>query len=131
MKAVTIALLAGLTVCALSPATAVSQDERAAAAAPNTYLAVFNRPGAAWDRRSDHREALVAHTELYRGHAERGDILVGGRFEGEPILGLSIFSQDVDEAAIRAEFEADPAVRAGVIAIEFRAWSVQMGGFDE
>lgn len=127
MRATLIAVLLAASACA----EAQPNEQASTSTNEAAYLAVFNRPGPAWEERSDARDALIAHTELYRGYAARGDILVGGRFEGEPVLGLSVFSSGIDEDAVREAFESDPAVEAGIIAIEFRQWSVQMGGLDD
>ena len=59
---------------------------------------------------------------------DEGRLIAGGRMNGDPVIGQSVFAADVDRAAIRAMLEADPSVKAGITAIEFREWEMQMGG---
>ncbi|WP_374469535.1 hypothetical protein [Phenylobacterium sp.] len=99
----------------------------AAAAPPTTHLVVFNRPGPNFARAADLRDAALAHQALYRRLAAEGKIVAGGRMEGEPALGLSVFAPDIDPQEMRRLLTEDLAVKAGLVAIEFRDWQLQMG----
>lgn len=118
---ISLALLAG------APLAAQAVKSPAPAAPAETHLVVFNRPGPAFARAQELREAAIAHQKLYRDFAAQGKIIAGGRMTGEPVLGLSVFAADVDKAQIRSALENDAAVKAGIVAIEFREWQLQMG----
>jgi YCII-related domain len=118
-------LLIALAVFAAAPAAAQTSTP----AANPTHFVVFNRPGPNFDKARDPamRETIMAHYRLYRGMADDGRIIAGGRMAGDPMIGLSVFRADVDRAAIKAILEADPSVKAGITAVEFREWEMQMG----
>lgn len=95
-----------------------------------THFVVFNKAGPAWGRFSDHAAASREHFQIYKQLADKGDIVAGGRLDGapdDPVLGISIFRADVDRKAIRAILENDPLLKAGVTALEYREWTIQMG----
>jgi hypothetical protein len=119
--------LIALALFAAAPAVAQTPPPKPA---NPTHFVVFNRPGPNFAKAQDPamRETIMAHYRLYRGMADDGRIIAGGRMAGDPVIGLSVFAADVDRAAIRAMLEADPSVKAGITAIEFREWEMQMGG---
>lgn len=122
------AVLIVACLCPTGPAAAMQTSAAPAQAqASATQLVVFNRPGANWDRRASAAPALVAHRDLYRMLAGRGDIVFSGRFGGEPLLGMAMFAPGIDEAAVRRRLEADPAVASGYVALEFRHFQVAFG----
>jgi hypothetical protein len=88
---------------------------------------VLHTPGPQWKMRTEHAQALQAHRKIYEELARKGDILFGGSFQGEPVLGMSVFSAGVDREKLAAELRLDPSVVAGVIALEFRVWRTQLG----
>lgn len=108
------------------PAPVLAQA--AAAEVPASRLAVFIRPGPAWERRASEVAVLVAHREIYRSLAERGAIAVSGPFEGEPVLGMALFAAAADETEIRRLLDADPAVAAGLLVNEYRRFTIHFGG---
>jgi|GEM_PF-1705216 len=115
-----IALLVGLLVAA-APAAAQERP---------THLVVLNRAGPAWERVAEHAAAAREHFAIYKRLADAGDIVVGGRLDGapqDPALGISVFRAGVDRDAVRKVLENDPLLKAGVTAIEFREWTIQMG----
>lgn len=118
---ITLALMAG------APLAAQTAKPAEPAAQPESHLVVFNRLGPSFARMQELRDAALAHQKLYRDFAAQGKIIAGGRMTGEPVLGLSVFAADVDKAQIRRMLEGDPAVKAGIVAIEFREWQLQMG----
>lgn len=88
---------------------------------------VFNRPGPNWHRRAEFAADAAEHRNIYVRLADRGDILAGGRLEGDPAVGISIFRPGIAERDIRPQLENDRLVREGVIAIEFRMLALQNG----
>jgi hypothetical protein len=123
---------AALALCLITPAAAQSPAKLAPAVQPAVkHLVVFNRPGANFAKLrmddAEHVSAIRAHQKLYLDYAKTGDLVVGGRFSGEPVLGMSVFRTGVDIAAVRKTLEDDPAVGAGFVAVEFREWTPQMG----
>jgi hypothetical protein len=122
------AVLLVACLCAIGPAAAAQPSAAPThAQAASTQLVVFNRPGANWERRASAAPVLVAHRDLYRMLADRGDIVFSGRFAGEPLLGMAMFTPGIDGAAVRRRLEADPAVVAGYVALEFRHFQVAFG----
>lgn len=110
-----------IVLAAASIAPAAAQPAQTVSAA-DLQLVVFNRPGAKWAERATATPLLLAHRNLYLEMAERGEIVLGGRFTGEPMLGMSLFDSAVDETEVRKRLEADPAVTGGYIALEFRTF---------
>lgn len=93
----------------------------------NTHFVVFHRAGPNFARAAELRNAAIVHQKLYRDLAAEGKIIAGGHMSGEPVLGMSVFAPGVDVVQMRATLENDPAVKAGIVAIEFREWQLQMG----
>lgn len=116
---IALALLAAVPAVAQTPAPA----------AKASHFVVFNRPGPNFAKAQDPamRDTVLAHYRLYRGLADDGRLIAGGRMDGDPVIGLSVFAADVDRAAIKAMLEADPGVKAGITMVEFREWQMQMG----
>lgn len=119
-------LLIALALLAAAPVAA----QTSVPAANPTHFVVFNRQGPNFAKAQADptmRETLLAHRRLYLDLADDGRLIAGGRMDGNPVLGISVFRSDVDRAAIKAMLEADPAVKAGIVAVEFREWQMQMG----
>ncbi|XOV77949.1 MAG: hypothetical protein ACFHVJ_13470 [Aestuariibacter sp.] len=93
----------------------------------NKYSVVFHRPGKWWDQRSTLKEIVAQHVEIYKSLAHSCDIILSGRFEGSPVLGMSVFSHAADMSEIQPVLERDPAVTAGIVQLEFRRLSMQFG----
>jgi hypothetical protein len=91
------------------------------------HLVVFNKHGPNFAKLPDMRAEAVAHRDIYLALTAAGDILVSGRLEGEPTMGFTVFRQGVDEARIRQLLADDTIIKAGVLELEFRYWSIQMG----
>lgn len=101
-----------------------------AAQSNESYLVVLNRPGPAWERVSEYAAESRQHFEIYKRLADAGLIIAGGKLvggPGDPLLGISIFRSDVDRESIRHTLSDDPLLKAGVTALEYREWTVQMG----
>ncbi|HVM22636.1 MAG TPA: hypothetical protein VM308_04970 [Sphingomicrobium sp.] len=121
-----IAMAVGFAAIGGSPA--VSQEvTRGSSAQQPTYLLVFNKPGRNFARLGEMRELALQHRDMYLKWADTGEIIVSGRLEGEPVLGITVFRRGADEQAIRRALDTDPLVKAGVLEVEFRRWTIQMG----
>jgi hypothetical protein len=94
---------------------------------PVENLVVLHTAGPNWKMRAEHTKALQEHGKIYQELARKGDILFGGRLQGEPVLGMSVFRSDIDREKVSAELKLDPSVVAGVITLEFRVWQTQLG----
>jgi hypothetical protein len=90
-------------------------------------LVVFHSLGPNWKMRAEYKEALQAHRKIYEELAQNGDILFGGRFQGEPVLGMSVFRSNIDRESLMTRLKQDPSVVAGVVNLEFRVWQMQLG----
>jgi hypothetical protein len=98
-----------------------------AQSAAEENLVVFHSLGPNWKARAAHKEALLEHQKMYQDRARKGDILFGGRFQGEPVLGMSVFRSTIDRESLIATLKQDPSVVAGVVTLEFRVWQMQLG----
>ena len=119
----------------LTPAHILAQSERQGspsatppAAGPLARnLVMFTRPGPNFSNLSRHLAEARAHQMLYERLAAEGHTVAGGAFEGEPVLGMTIFREGVDEAGARALIAEDELPRLGIVAYEFRMLGVRMG----
>lgn len=91
------------------------------------HLVVLNKHGPNFGKLSQMRAEALAHRQIYLDLTAAGDILVSGSLEGTPSMGLTVFRQGVDEARIRELLADDAIIKAGVLELEFRYWSIQMG----
>ena len=91
------------------------------------HLIVVTRAGPNFDRLAEMRAQVQAHRDIYLKLTAQGAIVASGPFEGKPVLGITVFRQGVDEAAIRKLLADDAIIKAGVLELEFRYWSIQMG----
>lgn len=119
-------LLAAVIATAPTPPAAAQTTQTVSAS--DLQLVVFNRPGPKWAERASVTPLLLAHRDLYLEMAKRGEIILSGRFTGEPLLGLSLFASSANETDVRKRLEADPAVTGGYIALEFRTFVRNFGG---
>lgn len=127
-------LLALLTPPVLVSAQAASTSSAAQAAPSPHYkrhLVLITRPGPNFAKISDHRKEARAHHDLWKRLAEGGHTLAGGAFEGEPIMGMTVFSEGVNEAAARELIKDDPFPAMGFTRYEFRKLMVVYGDFDK
>ncbi len=117
-----------LAFVAASPALAQTADtEKPATQQRPMHLVVLNKHGPNFEKLSQMRAEALAHRDIYLKLTAAGDILVSGRLEGDPSLGLTVFRQGVDEKRIRKLLADDAIIKAGVLELEFRYWSIQMG----
>ena len=119
-----------LSLIAAVPAAAQSTSPQAQPAEQRPkHLVVLTRAGPNFAKLSEMRAQVPAHRDIYLRLTAQGDIVASGPFEGQPVLGITVFRQGVDEQRIRKLLADDAIIKAGVLELEFRYWSVQMGGF--
>jgi len=91
------------------------------------HLIVLTRAGPNFDKLGEMHTHVEAHRDIYVKLTAQGAIVASGPFEGQPVLGLTVFRQGVDEQEIRKLLTDDAIIKAGVLALEFRYWTIQMG----
>ena len=101
----------------------------AVAEANARHLVMFTRAGPNFARVADYRAEAIAHQQLYQRLAKAGHSVAGGSFEGQPVLGMTIWRQGIDEAAARALIAEDQLPALGIVEYEFRTLVVRMGAF--
>ncbi len=125
------ALLALVGLSLASAAMAQSEPKPAAPPAATEakarHLVMFTRAGPNFARVADHRAEAIAHQQLYQRLAKEGHSVAGGSFEGQPVLGMTIWRQGIDEAAARALIAEDQLPTLGIVEYEFRTLVVRMG----
>ncbi|MEO1013882.1 MAG: hypothetical protein AAFX08_01705 [Pseudomonadota bacterium] len=92
---------------------------------------VLNLAGDKFAEISGRPDLVEAHRAVYEAFDAECMVVLGGALRGDTPLGMTIFAVGVDEAAVRARVEADPAVSQGYIAVEFRELSIQRGAVAE
>ena len=119
-------LILGLVVAVPAVAQPMSAQNPPSEQRPK-HLVVFNKHGPNFARLSEMLAEARAHRDIYLKLTAAGDILVSGRLEGDPSMGMTVFRQGVDEERIRKLLADDAIIKAGVLELEFRYWSIQMG----
>lgn len=113
--------MAGLAAAALSadlPAqTAPTRDQR---------WVVVHSPGPAWlaGRSPFEQPGIDAHVAHYRQWQQQGKLALGGPFLDAAAGGMMISVAGLEEAEVRAQALADPAVQSGLLKAEWRPWLV-------
>ena len=128
----TLLLLALAAPAAAQPASGAAAPQAASPAPPPPlarHVVMFTRAGPNFAKIADHREEALAHQALYERLAEEGHTVAGGAFEGTPVLGMTVFSEGIDEARARELIAADQLPGLGIVAYEFRTLGVRMGSF--
>ncbi|QPQ55967.1 hypothetical protein IC614_05145 [Allosphingosinicella flava] len=114
-------------------AAAMAQDAqnsaRPAIAAPARHLVMMTRAGPNFAKLRDHMEEAKAHQAIYERLAAEGHTIAGGAFEGQPVLGMTIWTEGVDEAKARELIKDDQLPKLGIVEYEFRVLGVRMGSF--
>ena len=106
------------------PAAAQSDAQPSAG---GEHFVVFNQAGPKFDQIRERPDLIEAHRGLYDGFADDCLTLFGGRLAGDTPLGFRVFVAGVDEDAVKARAEADPAVAEDYIALDYRKLHVQYG----
>ncbi|MCC7387252.1 MAG: hypothetical protein IT431_00640 [Phycisphaerales bacterium] len=91
------------------------------------YLVIYTPCRPSFARDADERErAVVGEHFAYLARAlEAGRLVMAGRTQDEPPMGLGVFEASTDGAA-RAFVADDPAVLSGVFRAEVRPYSVAL-----
>jgi hypothetical protein len=93
-----------------------------------TYLVVLNQPGPNWQSPLPVApEMAEQHHAIYQALVDDGLLISAGRLDGTPVMGISLFHQDADEAMIRARLDDDPLVKQGFLALDYRHWALLSG----
>jgi hypothetical protein len=105
--------------------TPASQQSHAGAKA--RHLVMITHAGPNFAKLRDHMSEARAHQAIYERLAQEGVTVAGGAFEGEPVMGMTIWSEGIDEAKAREFIKDDQLPRLGILAYEFRTLGVRMG----
>ena len=89
---------------------------------------IRHTPGPNWRFGIDFREqqGIEAHVNHYRAVHTAGRLELGGPFIAANLGGMMIPIEGLSEQAVRIMAESDPAVQAGLLRAEVRAWYVAM-----
>ena len=91
------------------------------------HLVMITRAGPSFDKLRDHMAEARAHQAIYERLAAEGATVAGGSFEGEPVMGMTIWSEGIDEARARELIKDDQLPKLGIVTYEFRTLAVRMG----
>lgn len=98
------------------------------AASRETYLVVINHPGSNWQNPLPATPEMAQHHhDIYQSLLDEGKLISAGRLDGEPVMGISLFRQGVDENEIRARLDSDELVKHGFLALDYRHWALLSG----
>ena len=122
-----ILVAAPFLIAGASPAVGQTTPPASSAQQRPVHLVVFNKPGPNYARLDKLRRQALQHRDMYLKWADDGEIIASGLLEGTPVLGLTVFRRGADEPSIRRSLSRDPLVTAGVLDIELRHWTIQMG----
>lgn len=111
----------------LLAAQSAPATERQPTAAKARHLVMITRAGPNFAKLRDHLEETRAHQAIYEKLAAEGITIAGGAFEGEPVLGMTIWSEGIDEAKARELIKDDQLPKFGIVTYEFRTLGVRMG----
>ena len=93
------------------------------------HLVMITRAGPNFASLRDHMAEARAHQAIYERLAADGHAIVGGAFEGEPVMGMTIFAEGIDEARARELIQEDRLPALGIVVYEFRTLGVRLGSF--
>lgn len=116
----------------VAPAFAVTAQTPPAAppperAEPARHLVMIVGAGPNFANIRNHMEEARAHQALYERLAAEGRTIASGPFEGEPVMGMTIWSAGVDEAQARELIREDQLPALGIVTYEFRTLRVRTG----
>lgn len=95
---------------------------------PRVRYVVFHSPGPQWQRGVDFRKqpGVMEHVLHYRQLFEQGKLEIGGPFLQIDAGGMMVTTPQVSFEEINTFADADPAVQAGILRFEIRAWYTPM-----
>lgn len=88
---------------------------------------MITRAGPNFDKVREYMSEARAHQAIYERLAAERHTLAGGAFEGEPVLGMTIWARGVDEGTARELIKDDQLPKLGIDAYEFRVLGVRTG----
>ena len=124
-----LSLIALPSSAAAQPAPQPRQPTASAVANLPRHLVMITRAGPNFSKVREHRPEVEAHHALWRRLQTEGYTFAGGAFEGEPIMGMTIFNGGIDEARVRELIKDDPFPKLGIAHYEFRTFIVVNGSF--
>ena len=91
------------------------------------YLIIYRppRPTFAEDATEAEQATVGEHFSYLTAALEAGTLILAGRTQDEPPMGIGVFRAESDEAA-RAFLDGDPAVARGVFKAELRPYRVAL-----
>lgn len=102
-------------------------EEPRPSAAKARHLVMITRAGPNFSKLREHLDEARAHQAIYERLAVEGATIAGGAFEGEPVMGMTIWSEGIDEARARELIRDDQLPKLGIVTYEFRTLGVRMG----
>lgn len=130
MKILVIAFTLLIPVSSLS-AQSTPAPEQHPAGAKARHLVMIARAGPNFAKFRDRLAEARAHQAIYERLAEEGFTVAGGAFEGEPVMGMTIWSPGIDEARARELIKEDQLPKLGILTYEFRTLGVRMGSLSK
>lgn len=127
MKSLLIAAAMLLSPPILAAQSTSSAEQRPVAAAKARHLIMITRAGPNFAKLREHMEDARAHQAIYERLASEGMTIAGGAFEGEPMMGMTIWSEGIDEVQARELIRDDRLPKLGIVTYEFRILGVRMG----
>ena len=120
-------LILALTLLVPNPVVAAQSAAHQPVAASARHLVMITRAGPNFAKLRDHMQEARAHQAIYRRLAAEGVTIAGGAFEGEPVMGMTIWSEGIDEQRARELIKDDQLPNLGIVAYEFRTLGVRTG----
>lgn len=127
MEAFLIALALLTPAAGLAAQSATQPQQQRPTVIPARHLVMFTRAGPNFSKISEHVNEARAHQAIYVRLAADGFAVAGGAFEGEPVLGMTIWSEGIDEARARELIKDDELPKLGIVTYEFRTLGVRLG----
>ena len=131
MKTLFLALSIVAPFSSLSAQTTPSQPPSAKTAdqLPH-HVVMITRAGPNFSKLADFPAERKAHFALWQGLASQGYTVAGGPFEGQPVMGMTIFREGIDETHARELMKEDQFPKLGITQIEFRTFIVTDGSLE-
>jgi hypothetical protein len=93
------------------------------------HVVLITRSGPNRSNAAQFPAEIRAHKALWTRLNAEGKTIGGGFFEGQPSMGMTIFSPGIDEAQARELIKDDPYPKLGIAQYEFRTFRVVDGSF--
>lgn len=93
------------------------------------HVVLITRSGPNRSNAAQYPAEIRAHKALWKRLNTEGQTIAGGFFEGQPSMGMTIFSPGIDEVQARELIKDDPYPKLGIAEYEFRTFRVVDGSF--